>query len=145
MEQLSAPSLPGGLVSTSIVASCNGLTTIQLYKMYQTIKDFSVEQMKDIILDDNILKILYVTKYVLNFIFKVIVSLAFGIKTTIYKFLDFVDTIISFFIALYMLGVDTIHEKIVNNVIKSIPNSDLQKLLGILFKFMYTNIECEIN
>jgi hypothetical protein len=96
----------------NIKIGCYQYSTDEIMKLYKYFKDFTNEQIRDFLVnvEENLLKILFVIKYLNNFIFRII----FRSKPSSlgFKALDFLDSIISISITLYYLTFDKINEYI---------------------------------
>lgn len=125
---------------------CNNVTTLEIYKLYKIIKDFSLEQLKDIVIDDienNIIKILYVCKFLINFIFKIIFLLKSNTENTIYKLLDFTDTVLSLIITISVLSLEKIKEYILIFLTNIMPQNEFGSKLIYLLKIISVSQNCQ--
>ena len=83
-----------------ILKNCNGLTTTVLYELYDKIKNCTIDELKGLLIvdiDNSLTKKIYQLKYLINFVFKIIMR---RISSVIYNILDFIDTILSFILAI---------------------------------------------
>lgn len=139
----------GGLILETInYNGCSGfnITTKDIYKLYDTIKNFTIEQLKDVVIEDidnNIIKILYISKYLIKFIFRMIFVVVPNIK--IQQILDVIDSILSLIITIYILSLDIINEYIIDFFEQILPKNNLNKLIMELVKSTIVDQSCKFN
>jgi len=137
--------LEGGGVSPQTINNigCYRTNTEAIYKIYKTIQEFTIDQLKDVVIadiDNNIIKILYISKYIIKFIFRMI----FSVKPSqiIEKILDFIDTILSLIITISILSLDSINNYIILFFEQILPDNDLSRLIIKLLKATYEGQSC---
>ena len=139
----------GGLIVETIKYNgCSGfnITTNNIYNLYVTIKNFTIEQLKDVVIEDidnNIIKILYISKYLIKFIFRMIFVVVPNIK--IQQILDVIDSILSLIITIYILSLDIINEYIIDFFEQILPKNNLNKLIMELVKSTIVDQSCKFN
>jgi hypothetical protein len=137
----------GGLnLETINYNGCSGFTTKDIYNLYDTIKNFTIEQLKDVVIEDidnNIIKILYIFKYLIKFIFRMIFVEVPNIK--IQQILDVIDSILSLIITIYILSLDIINEYIIDFFEQILPKNNLNKLIMELVKSTIIDQSCKFN
>lgn len=123
--------------------NCSNFTTLDVFNMYNTIKNFTAEQLNDVIIGDiknNIIKILYICKYLINFIFKLIFK---NIKDyTIFNILDFIDTLLSLTIVISILSLDNMKEYFIIFITKIMPKNELSNQIINLLNIMFITQTC---
>jgi hypothetical protein len=133
------------IITTKI---CNSITSTQIYNLFKTIKDYSADELKDVMLNDisendgdlrikKILILLYIYKYTINFILKTILYISVGDTNLVYNFLDFLDSCITLFIVFYLLNLENIIQKIIEYIISIIPDRDAKYTIQMLLQFIF--------
>jgi len=133
----------GVIIQTINNIGCYSTNTEAIYKIYKTIQEFTIDQLKDVVIadiDNNIIRILYISKYIIKFIFRMI----FSVKPSqiIEKILDFIDTILSLIITISIFSLDSINNYIILFFEKILPDNDLSKLIIKLLKATYEDQSC---
>jgi hypothetical protein len=134
----------GGLIAQAINnIGCYATDTEAIYKIYKTIKDFTIDQLKDVVIadiDNNIIKILYISKYIIKFIFRMIFVVVPNL--IIQEILDFIDTILSLIITISILSLDSINNYIILFFEQILPRNNLSILIIKLLKATYEGQSC---
>jgi len=152
-----------GLVQDIIIKTkkCKGTITTSDFKiLFDYFKNMSANDVKDIILNDitqydgndihikfkRTMTILYIYKYIINFIFKVIIENICGKESNFYNIVEFIDSCITFFIALYLLSLEKIISKCIDYIDGFITDSNLKRIINVLLKtiFNHTNMDIDL-
>jgi len=133
-----------GLIAQAINnIECYATDTEAIFKIYKTIKNFTIDQLKDVVIadiDNNIIKILYISKYIIQFIFRIIFVIVPNI--IIREIIDFIDTILSLIITISILSLDSINNYIILFFEQILPDNDLSRLIIKLLKATYEGQSC---
>jgi methyl-accepting chemotaxis protein len=111
----------GGLAQDAFYDNPISMSIIMNYYKVKTLK---IEEFKDTITKsaDPALNTLYICKYLINFLFKAIFEI--HKDENIYNTLDFIDTLLSLFIGIYMSGMQGINTKLLNILDDIIPKNE---------------------
>ena len=111
----------GGLAQDAFYDNPISMSIIMNYYKVKTLK---IEEFKDTIMKsaDPALNTLYICKYLINFLFKAIFEI--HKDENIYNTLDFIDTLLSLFIGIYMSGMQGINTKLLNILDDIIPKNE---------------------
>ena len=111
----------GGLAQDAFYDNPISMSIITNYYKVKTLK---IDEFKDTIMKsaDPALNTLYICKYLINFLFKAIFEIHKDVN--IYNTLDFIDTLLSLFIGIYMSGIKGINTKLLTVLDDIIPKNE---------------------
>jgi hypothetical protein len=119
-----------------IKIGCYQFTIEDIMKIYIYFKKFTSDQIRDFLanVEEASLKILFMIKYLINFVFKIIFTS--NPKSYGYRALEIIDSIISITIALYYLNLDKVQEYILQILYYIMNKMNVSnKIIGYIIQF----------